>query len=243
MPHKRKDLKLIGSNLWYLVGLITSDGCLSPDDRHIDITSASYDFLQWVKDLTGIQNKIGTKYGSRSKKQKAFHIQIANRNFYDFLLSIGLKPKKSSTLGAIMVPYPYFYDFLRGLIDGDGCIRRWIHPTNNKEQWSLRIYTASEKFAKWLYTTIELLLKIKGGIYFDKRSLWTLKYGKMAMRELVKKCYFQHSRGMKRKTKLARECIDSYSGWTKSKTVLNRKNSIAGMLEQVDNTALKAVGA
>ncbi len=80
MPHKRKDLKITGSNLWYLVGLITSDGCLSSDGRHIDITSSNYEFLQRIKSLIGIGNKIGTKSGG--KKQKAFRIQMANRYFY-----------------------------------------------------------------------------------------------------------------------------------------------------------------
>ncbi|MBU0895403.1 MAG: LAGLIDADG family homing endonuclease, partial [Candidatus Omnitrophica bacterium] len=63
MPHKRKDLNITGSNLWYLVGLITSDGCLSSDGRHIDITSKDYELLEKIKMATGITNKIGSKYG------------------------------------------------------------------------------------------------------------------------------------------------------------------------------------
>ena len=93
MPQKRKELKIGGANLWYLVGLITSDGCLSSDGRHIDITSKDSEFLQEIKNSLGISNKIGIKYNAI--KQKAFHIQIANRNLYDFLLSIGLTQNKS----------------------------------------------------------------------------------------------------------------------------------------------------
>ncbi|MBU4377296.1 MAG: hypothetical protein KKD29_07505 [Candidatus Omnitrophica bacterium] len=118
MPHKRKELKIEGPNLWYLVGLITSDGNLSLDGRHIDITSKDYEFLQSIKKLIGIENKIGVKYNSM--RQKAFCIQMANRNFYDFLLGIGLTPRKSLTLTQIDVPKIYFHEFLRGLIDGDG---------------------------------------------------------------------------------------------------------------------------
>ncbi len=62
MPNIRKELKIEGSNLWYLVGLITTDGCLSSDGRHIDITSKDYAFLQEIKDCLGIGNKIGSKY-------------------------------------------------------------------------------------------------------------------------------------------------------------------------------------
>jgi len=70
-----------------LAGLITSDGSLSKDRRHIDITSKDYEFLQDIKDIIGIKNKIGIKFGGK-KKQKAFRIQIANKHLYDFLLSV-----------------------------------------------------------------------------------------------------------------------------------------------------------
>jgi hypothetical protein len=59
MPRRRKDLNIKGTNLWYLVGLITSDGNLSPDGRHIDITSSDYDFLLEIKKRIGIENKKG----------------------------------------------------------------------------------------------------------------------------------------------------------------------------------------
>ena len=51
----REDSKLIieSPNIWYLVGLIASDGYLSSDGRHIDITSIDYEFLKGVRDLFG----------------------------------------------------------------------------------------------------------------------------------------------------------------------------------------------
>jgi len=217
MPNKRKELNIKGANLWYLVGLITSDGCLSSDGRHIDITSKDYEFLQDIRYSFGISNKIGTKYNSI--KQKSFHIQIANRNFYDFLLSIGLKCNKSLTLNALKIPTHYFSDFLRGLIDGDGCIRRWAHPSNNKEQWSLRIYSGSSTFIKWVKNKAEALLKIKGKLCRKADTKWTLKYGKMAAREIAQICYYKDCFGLSRKIKLAKECLNSYRGWNKSKTV------------------------
>jgi hypothetical protein len=219
MANKRKELKIEAPNLWYLVGLITSDGCLSSDGRHIDITSKGYKFLQGIKDTFGLDNKIGVKYNSI--KQKAFHIQIANKNFYDFLLSVGLSQNKSLTVGAVNVPGQYFCDFLRGLIDGDGCIRQWVHSSNQKEQWSLRIYSGSGAFIKWLNNTIESLLKIKGKVYRETDTKWILKYGKMAAREIAKRCYYKNCFGLERKIKLAKECFSSYKGWSKSKTVFN----------------------
>jgi hypothetical protein len=146
MPAHGKELDIKGPNLWYLVRLITSDGCLSSDGGHIDITSKDFKFLEGV------------------------------RNFYGFLLSIGFTPNKSLTLGKIKTPEHYFTDFLRGTPDGDGCIR-----------------------------TCTLVLK----------------YGKMAAREISRRCYYRDCFGLERKVKLANKCLDSYEGWSQSKTVLN----------------------
>ena len=231
MPKKRKELRIEGANLWYLVGLITSDGNLSPDGRHIDITSSNYDFLQGIKDSIGIKNKIGIKH--TGKNQQAFRIQIGNRNFYDFLLSIGLAPNESLTVGAINVPKQFFVDFLRGLIDGDGSVRRWTHPTNFREQWSLRIYSGSKKFLEWLDKEIKEYLKVYGKIYqHNKQSTqYVLKFGKMAARIILDKCYYENSFSLQRKNELAKQCVNSYKGWQKSKTIELEETIQAGVSE------------
>lgn len=218
MPHKRKDLNIKGPTLWYLVGLITSDGSLSKDGRHIDITSSDYKFLCGINKLIGSNIKIGVKYGI--KKQKAFHIQIANRNFYDFLLFVGLMPKKSLILEQVEVPDDYFNDFLRGLIDGDGGIQRWTHRSNKKEQWSLRIFSGSKKFLEWLQNKIGNLIGVTGGLYSQSPTQHRLKYGKMATQVIAKKCYYNRIFALERKKNLADLCINSYKGWARSKTVV-----------------------
>ena len=217
MPHKRKDLNITGPNLWYLVGLITSDGCLSSDGRHIDITAKDSNFLETIKSATGIGNKIGIKYGVR--KQRASRIQIGNKNFYNFLLLTGLTPKKSLTLGSLNISRKHFVDFMRGLIDGDGCIRRWIHPSNGKEQWNLRIYSGSGIFIKWLRKAVSLLLYAEGKMYMETEKRWVLKYGKMAAKEIARQCYYEGCLGLDKKIKLAQRCLTSCAGWSKSKTV------------------------
>lgn len=230
MPQKRKQFNIKGPKLWYLVGLIVSDGNLSPDGRHVDITSSDYEFLQEIKNSTEIKSKIGFKYGS-NKKQKAFRIQIANSNFYDFLISIGLTRKKSLTIGAINVPEEFFVDFLRGLIDGDGSIRSWEHPANFREQWSLRISSGSGKFLYWLSEKITHCLGACGRIHKDNKSEhnYVLKFGKIAAQNILKQCYYKNSLGLQRKNRLAQRCIRSNTSWQKSKTVLAEVNQRRGV--------------
>lgn len=223
MPHKRKDLKIEGSSLWYLVGLITSDGNLSKDGRHVDITSKDKGFLDALVEKLKISSKVCIK--NKKTNNEAYRIQIANKNFYDFLISIGLMPNKSLIINKIEMPDEYFVDFLRGLIDGDGCIRSWVHPTNLHEQWSLRIYSGSKKFITWIRCKIETYLRCKGRIHSEFRPTWknpvyTLKYGKMAAKAILQSCYYKGAFGMSRKTELANKCLKATSGWSQSKTLI-----------------------
>ena len=219
MPNRRKQLNFKDKDLWYLVGLIATDGNLSLDGRHINITSKDHDYLEKLKITLGLKNKIGKKFNSNH--QMSHQIQIANKNFYEFLLSIGLTPKKSLTLGDLKVPDACFSDFVRGVIDGDGCIRSWIHPSNKKEQWSLRIYSAAPKFTAWLHARIKQNLLAEGRIHKDSRARTSvIKFGKLAAKRILGQCYYNECLSLDRKMKLARRCYDSKFGWSKSKTVL-----------------------
>ena len=239
---RRQEFNIEDKSLWYLVGLIASDGCLSKDGRHIDITSSDYSFLSQLRDNLKLTNKVGTKYNS--EKKQSFHIQISNRNFYDFLLTTGLTTNKSLVLGALKVPDQFFGDFLRGLIDGDGCLRRWRHASNKGEQWSLRIYSGSKEFIEWVRDKIESLFKAKGRIHQEAENCYSLKYGKMAARVIAKRCYYPGCLGLERKIQLANRCLNSFKGWRKSKTICCLENDCKRRdVGMADNTDLKSVGA
>jgi len=217
MPHQRKELNLKGAVLWYLVGLITTDGCLSPDGRHIDITAKDRSFLAGLVRLCGLKNKVTKKMGLRGKT--SHHIQFANRTFYDWLLSIGLVPRKSKVLKDIAVDDAFFADFLRGVIDGDGGMRRWIHPTNGGEQWNLRISSGSADFIAWLQEEISRRVGCSGKLYKNESGVFRLKYGKMAAREIIRRCYYKNSFAVARKQRLAEMCLLSRLGWRHSKLI------------------------
>ncbi len=219
MAHSRKLLNFKDKDLWYLVGLIATDGNLSSDGRHIDITSKNLDFLETIKKMLGLENKVGIKY--RGKRiGEYYRIQIANKNFYEFLLSVGLTPKKSLSLGKLKISIQWFPDFLRGVIDGDGSIRSWVHPSNHSEQWSLRVYSASPAFIQWLQRMIEKIFFVKGQIHDNKSRSFVLKYGKLAAKRILDGCYYEGCLSLDRKARLAEACSISNTRWAKSKTVL-----------------------
>lgn len=177
----------------YAIGLLTSDGNLSPDGRHINITSKDKEMPEYVRDIFAIDNKIGKKSRGGSDIKKYYVLQFGSKQFYTFLLSIGLTPAKSKTLHSVNVPSEFFGDFVRGCVDGDGNISESVHPESNLPQIRLRIASASPAFLKWLLAEHRLLWHIKGGwIYNDeKKSVGSLCFGKKDSIDILQRMY-QH---------------------------------------------------
>ncbi len=231
------------SDIWYTIGYITADGNLSCDGRHINITSKDVSHLNKIKQALKLKNKITMK-GRGGNAEKIYGaLQFGDVKFYRFLQNIGLKINKSRVLERIFIPNLYFKDFLRGLIDGDGNIHFWNHPQNGCEQWTLRIYSGSPIFAKWLLDEISTYFFVRGSLIIGQRNrksiIYILKLGKMAARQVLGKCYYEGSLSLDRKYKLANKCVQSYFGWSHSQTV-NTNVSRDG--EMVDSQHLKCCG-
>ncbi len=175
----------------YAIGLLATDGCLSPDGRHISLVSKDKEQLLNFSKALGIAVSIGiTTSGYRAKN--AFRIQFGDILFYKFLLSIGLTPRKSKTIKEVLIPKKYFFDFLRGCLDGDGYTYSYFDP-----RWpsSFLFYTgfasASRKYLLWLQKEIYRRLKIKGHITGNstRRSTFQLKYATRESRVLLREVY------------------------------------------------------
>ena len=201
---------------WYLVGLIASDGNLGRNTCNVNITSKHQEFLEQIRVAIGSRGSISHK--SNGTGQIAYQLQFKSRILRDRLSEIGLTPNKSLTIGPLHVPDEWFHDFLRGVIDGDGNIRRWVHPTNRREQWVVRICGASRPFIAWLQETIKYLWGIEGKIhehiYKDGRRhpIYTLKLGKLAAKVLLSRCYYSGALALERKRDSAIECITTFVG-------------------------------
>lgn len=175
----------------YAIGLLVTDGCLSSDGRHIELTSNDMEQLLNFRKCLSINNKIGRKSSGYTNK-KSTRVQFGDINFYRFLVSIGLTPAKSKTVGKIDVPDKYFFDFLRGLHDGDGSFYSYWDP-----RWrsSFMFYTnfvsASKKHIDWLRNKLSDFLKVKGHITKDqKKTTYQLKYAKAESLKILRKIYY-----------------------------------------------------
>lgn len=190
---KGKVKTLWSSDFAYAIGLITTDGNLSSDGRHISFCSKDRELIQHYQNALQIKVTVGKKSRYLEKEKKYFVVQFGDVLFYRFLQSIGLMPNKSKILKTVKIPREYFFDFLRGCFDGDGTFYSYWDP-----RWksSFMFYTvfcsASRPFIDWLRFEIAKLAGIKGHVASGGRqgsSMSYLKYAKSESLILIQKLY------------------------------------------------------
>ena len=208
------------SQLAYVIGLLVTDGNLSSDGRHIVMRSAEKDQLNTFKQCLGINNKIGFTEG-----QRGYRVQFGNIQFYNWLMSIGLFPAKSYTIGEIKVPDEFFRDYFRGCIDGDGNIQTYEDGYNSyrgrqyfTQRLFIRIVSASEKHILWLREKIKFFTGLHGSINKRKPKdnkhvpIWELKFAKKESLQLIKWIYYDKNIPyLKRKRDIAEQAVEIIS--------------------------------
>ncbi len=175
----------------YAIGLIATDGCLSKDERHIDLTSIDIEQINNFQKCLGIHLNVGKKQNGTGFS--AFRIQIGDVLFYEFLRTIGLSRAKSLTMGKLDIPSKYFFDFLRGCLDGDGSSYSYWDPRwKSSFMFYVCFASGSKKFIDWLRTEIDDRLLVKSHISVSPgkvNTFYQLKYSKYAAVELARKMY------------------------------------------------------
>ena len=182
------------SNIAYAIGLITTDGNLSKDGRHIVFVSKDIALVKLFKKCLKLKNKISSKTSGYSNgKGRYYFVQFGNVNFYIKLMSIGLSPNKSKNIAKLLIPKKYFADFLRGHLDGDGSILAYNDPIyHNSRILYIRFISASEAHIRWLQSQIKKFYEIVGKTRPATR-VWILVYAKNASKSLLRIVYYKRN--------------------------------------------------
>jgi len=175
----------------YLVGLISSDGCLSKDGRHIDLTSKDYEQLCNFNKSLGRDIPISTKPNGRGSL--AFRVQFSDTSLYDFLLEAGITPNKSLTMPALNIPDEFFVDFLRGNFDGDGTTygfrdKRW----KSSFMYYLCFISASKEFLIYIDEKIFTHYGVQHKNITQASGVFKLSYAKKDASLLAVRMYHSH---------------------------------------------------
>lgn len=185
------------SNFAYAIGLIVSDGNLSPNGRHINFTSKENELAELFQTSLCITATVTMKKRGDGMEKKYFAVQFGDVLFYDFLVLIGITPRKSKTMQKILVPQEFFFDFLRGVFDGDGSTHSYYDKRWKSSYMFYTIFaSASPIFIEWLRGVIYQELNIKGHVTKARnQSVLQLKYAKRESVILLQKMY--HNRNLK----------------------------------------------
>jgi hypothetical protein len=197
------------SDFAYAIGLLATDGCVSSDGRHISFTSKDLEQVTNFMSALKIDNPIGRKSRGGSTDKQYFVVQFSDVRFLAFLSSIGIGPAKSKTLGPISVPSVYFFDFLRGVFDGDGYVHSYFDQRwQSSFLWYFGLCSAAPAFLEWIRLELSVRLGITGHITRTSTgSCAQLKYAKTEAAVIVSEMYKDaHSISLSRK-KLKIEAI------------------------------------
>ena len=192
-PKGRVDITW-SQQLAYAVGLITADGSLSKNGRHINFTSKDLSLIKTFQSCLSLDDiKVGKKSRAHDKEKKYYQIQFGDVLFYKWLLEIGLSANKSLTLDKLHIPDEYFFDFLRGEWDGDGTIvctrdKRW----KSSYSISLGFASGSQSFLVWLQKQINNRLYTTGHLHKGKRVL-QLRYARADSRKIFDAMFYEES--------------------------------------------------
>jgi hypothetical protein len=176
--------------LAYACGLIATDGSLSKDGRHINLTSKDVEQLETFKRCIGINNKIAWK-SSGSYRNSCTYVQFGDVVLYKWLISIGITPKKTFTIGVVNIPDNYFADYLRGEFDGDGSTHAyWDTRWHSSVSLYLTFVCASKKHLRWLRGGIKRMFKADGLIRCYTNHVPYLLFAKTEARKVFEAMYY-----------------------------------------------------
>ena len=184
------------SALAYAVGLAATDGCLINTGRHVAFVSTERDQMEAFLRCIG-RNASMTKI---RKDGNAYRVQLGDVELYRWLLTAGLTPRKSLTLGKVEVPPAFFLHLVRGLLDGDGSISHYVHrpirrtyPHYLYRRLTVKFHSASRDHLAWLQAKLRLTLAIKGALLQMTKdrphNMYALQYSKYASISLLTKLY------------------------------------------------------
>lgn len=190
-PKPKSKVDLVWSpDFAYAIGLIVSDGSVSKDKRHICFVSKDLEQIKNFLKALKIDNFIG--YSNKGKSTQTYRVQFSDVYFWNYLVAIGVPPAKSKIINKVEIPKTFFFDFVRGVFDGDGSIYSY---TDTRWKGSLMFYVSfasgGKEFIFWLRNKILKILNIKGHIIkpSGKNTVYQLRYAKHESHILLDRMY------------------------------------------------------
>lgn len=159
----------------YILGLIFTDGNISWDTKKgyysMTITASEKD----KGNLERIRNILeSTKPLLYSPKTRSYRLIVNNKILCKKLMQLGVTPRKSLIVRCPDIPRKYIRHFIRGVIDGDGCV--FYHDRKKSPYFEIRIYSGSKLFCKDLAPIIKKETGLETNVKKVKKNTYVLRY-------------------------------------------------------------------
>ena len=157
----------------YVLGLIFSDGAIedvrkSSRTCYLSITSKDRSLLTQVRKAMSSNHRIYTRQpliktfgdGKSYLCSKVFYLRIGNKNIFQDLINLGVTPRKSLRMRFPNILDRYLGYFIRGYLDGDGCINTYLPKGRKTPKLSVIFTSGSQKFLLKLSEKISKVIEI-----------------------------------------------------------------------------------
>ncbi len=143
----------------YVLGYWYADGSMYPSVRgsYINVSSVDKFSIENIKKWLESEHTIRTENSKWPNGRIRFVLRIGNKTLYEGLLKLGLYPSKSLTVRMPSIPREFIKDFVRGYLDGDGCV--YLGMAKGKKQ-AIIIHKMSVIFTSGSKSFLEDLLNV-----------------------------------------------------------------------------------
>jgi len=165
----------------YWAGFLAADGCISNGSLYICLHSQDLDHIQKFQSFVGSNHKISVNTDKYDRAQTAFVNKQINK---DLLYNFNITERKTETYELPIIPDKFFWNFVRGYFDGDGCICESFSNKNSKTATLYTTIVGSYTLIDELYPLLEL-----NGTVQTKAKVKVIKYCTNSSRRFLSNIY------------------------------------------------------
>lgn len=156
----------------YLLGVIQTDGNVMLSHRNGEVTiTQQKDYAWYIEDMLHLLSD----YVSKTKDRNCYQLSIGSKQIVSDLIKIGIVPNKSKKQNDEdidklwnVIPYEYKGDFIRGLIDGDGCVRFFVQKGGVNESCHVSLCSTQKHLLELVVEYFGKNFNYKPRIFSDK---------------------------------------------------------------------------
>ena len=169
----------------YVLGYWYADGSLEDASylrgRYIRVTSVEKHIIKKMKHWLDSDHTIVVLKPTWPNGRQRYLLRIGSHKLYDALYKLGLYPNKSLTIQFPQIPRMYLGDFIRGYLDGDGCVYLQTgHGIKKKitvKKLSVIFTSGSLLFLKKLNIILRQFIEIRQKRIYQGQRAFQLRYG------------------------------------------------------------------